>query len=187
MPRLTRIYTRTGDDGTTALGGGQRVPKDALRIEAYGTVDELNSVLGVAAAAGVVERLRKPLRTVQNELFHLGSDLCVLEEDKEEKPVPRIEEGHVTALESLMDSLNEELEPLANFVLPGGSLAAAHLHVARTVCRRAERLVVSLAREEEVGQWTARYLNRLSDALFVMARYENHARGENDVLWDSRA
>ena len=187
MPRLTRIYTRTGDDGTTALGGGQRVPKDALRIEAYGTVDELNSVLGVAMATGLVERLAEPVAVIQNELFHLGSDLCVLEEDKEEMPVPRIEARHVDALERLMDALNEELEPLANFVLPGGSLGAAHLHVARTVCRRAERLVVALAREEPVGELTVKYLNRLSDALFVMARYENRARGEEDVIWDSRA
>ena len=187
MPRITRVYTRTGDDGTTSLGGGRRVGKDAPRIEAYGTVDELNSVLGVALAAGLNETIVAPLRTIQNELFHLGSDLCILEEDKARMPVPRIEEKHVVELERLMDRLSEELSPLENFVLPGGTVGAAHLHVARTVCRRAERLLVALARTEAVGPWTVRYLNRLSDALFVMARHENRRRGVPDVLWDSRA
>ena len=187
MPRITRVYTRTGDDGTTSLGGGQRVGKDAPRIEAYGTVDELNSAIGVALASGVNEAIAVPLRTIQNELFHLGSDLCILEEDKAKRPVPRIEERHVVALEKLMDRLSEELPPLENFVLPGGTLGAAQLHVARTVCRRAERLLVALARAEAVGPWTVRYLNRLSDALFVMARHENKRRGVPDVLWDSRA
>ena len=187
MPRITKVYTRSGDDGTTGLGGGQRVGKDSLRIEAYGTVDELNSVIGVALASGVNETIRAPLEAIQNELFHLGSDLCILEEDKARMPVPRIEERHVVALEKLMDRLSEELSPLENFILPGGSAAAAELHVARTVCRRAERLVVALSREEAVGAWTVRYLNRLSDALFVMARHENKRRGVPDVLWDSRA
>ena len=187
MPRITKVYTRTGDDGTTGLGGGQRVGKDTLRIEAYGTVDELNSVLGVALVAGVNETLAEVLGTIQNELFHLGSDLCILEQDKVKISVPRIEERHVVALEKLMDRLSEELSPLENFILPGGTAGAAHLHVARTVCRRAERLVVALSRQEPVGTWTVRYLNRLSDALFVMARHENKRRGVPDVLWDSRA
>ena len=187
MPRITKVYTRTGDDGTTSLGGGQRVGKDAPRIEAYGTVDELNSVLGAALAVGVNETIEGPLHTIQNELFHLGSDLCILEEDKARMAVPHIEEKHVTALERLMDRLSEELPPLENFVLPGGTPGAAHLHVARTVCRRAERLLVALAHAEPVGAWTIRYLNRLSDALFVMARHENRRRGVPDVLWDSRA
>jgi cob(I)alamin adenosyltransferase len=187
MPRITRVYTRTGDDGTTGLGGGQRVDKDTLRIEAYGTVDELNSVLGVALASGLNTDVAGPVRAIQNELFHLGSDLCVLEEDKAKTPVPRIEERHVVALETLMDRLSEELAPLENFILPGGTAGSAHLHVARTVCRRAERLVVALSRREPVGAWTVRYLNRLSDALFVMARHENKRRGGADVLWDSRA
>ncbi len=187
MPRITRVYTRTGDDGTTSLGGGQRVGKDAPRIEAYGTVDEVNSVIGVALASGLNETIAVSLRGIQNELFHLGSDLCILEEDKARMPVPRIEEKHVVALEKLMDRLSEELSPLENFVLPGGTVGAAHLHVARTVCRRAERLLVALARSEAVGPWTVRYLNRLSDALFVMARHENRRRGVPDVLWDSRA
>lgn len=186
MPRLTRIYTRTGDDGSTALGGGQRRAKDDPRIEAYGTVDELSSAIGVALAGGVHDRLAPVLGRIQNELFHLGSDLCILEEDKELMPVPRIEGRHVEALEGLMDELNEELEALANFILPGGSGAAAPLHLARSVCRRAERRTVSLAREEPVGEHVVQYLNRLSDALFVMARWENRAAGGEDVLWNSR-
>ena len=187
MPRITKVYTRTGDDGTTALGGGQRVPKDALRIEAYGTVDELSSVLGVVIAAGVSEEMASSLTTIQNELFHLGSDLCILEEDKERMPVPSIELRHVESLEQVIDQFSEALEPLANFILPGGELGAAQLHVARTVCRRAERVLVGLSRLEVVGPHTVRYLNRLSDLLFVMARYQNFQRGVPDVLWDSRA
>ena len=187
MPRITKVYTRTGDSGNTGLGGGQRVPKDSLRIHAYGTVDELNSVLGVALAEGLDGRIAEPLARIQNELFHLGSDLCILEEDKEKFPVPKIEAHHVDALEQLMDELSRDLEPLANFILPGGTRGAAQLHVARTVCRRAERELVSLAREEAVGPFTVRYLNRLSDALFVAARYENLRKGAEDVLWDSRA
>jgi len=187
MPRITKVYTRTGDDGTTGLGGGQRVPKDSPRIAAYGTVDELSSAIGVAIASGLDERLAATLRRIQNELFNLGSDLCILEEDKARMPVPTIEARHVAALETLMDELSAELPPLENFILPGGAAGAAHLHVARTVCRRAERLLVALAREKAVGPHTVRYLNRLSDALFVMARYENKTRGIPDVLWDSRA
>ncbi len=187
MPRITKVYTRTGDDGTTALGGGQRIDKDAPRIEAYGTVDELNSVLGAAVAEGVAESLAGRLGAIQNELFHLGSDLCLLEEDKERLPVPRIEERHVAALEGWIDDLSAALPALENFILPGGSRGAAWLHVGRTVCRRAERRVVALGREEAVGDWTVRYLNRLSDLLFVMARAENRQRGVGDVLWDSRA
>jgi cob(I)alamin adenosyltransferase len=187
MPRITKVYTRTGDDGMTALGGGQRLGKDAARIEAYGTVDELSSALGAALAAGLTPRLASPLARIQNELFHLGSDLCILEEDKERMPVPTIEARHVAALEALMDSLSEELAPLENFILPGGSPGAALLHLARTICRRAERRLVTLAASERVGPSTVPYLNRLSDALFVMARYENLKRGMPDLLWDSRA
>lgn len=187
MPRITKVYTRTGDDGTTGLGRGQRVPKDSPRIEAYGTVDELNSAIGAALASGLDETLAGALRTIQNDLFHLGSDLCILEEDKARLPAPRIEERHVQTLERLMDRLSEELAPLENFILPGGAPSAAQLHLARTVCRRAERLVIALSRREQVGAYTVPYLNRLSDALFVMARYENKRRGVADVLWDSRA
>ena len=187
MPRITKVYTRTGDDGTTGLGGGQRVPKESLRVSAYGSVDELSSHLGVAIAHGLVDTLQAPLTRIQNDLFHLGSDLCILEEDKERFQVPRIEERHVLFLEETMDQLSESLEPLANFILPGGSVGAAHLHVGRTVCRRAERDVISLSREEAVGEHVIRYLNRLSDTLFVMARFENHQRGVEDILWDSYA
>jgi cob(I)alamin adenosyltransferase len=187
MPRLTKIYTRTGDDGTTALGGGQRVPKDSLRVSAYGSVDELNSALGVALAHGLSPRLMDVLPPIQNELFHLGSDLCYLEEDKTKYAVPHIEERHVTKLEQVMDELNEVVGPLENFILPGGSFGAATLHLARTICRRAEREVIALARAEPVGAHVVPYLNRLSDALFVMARYENKLRQAPEPLWDSRA
>lgn len=187
MPRITKVYTRTGDDGTTGLGGGQRVRKDSNRIAAYGAVDELNAAIGVALVSELETRVADELTRIQNELFHLGSDLCVLEEDKGTTPGPTIEDRHVLALEAAMDELSEELQPLRNFVLPGGSNGAAHLHVARTICRRAERDLVTLAAEEPVGPFTVRYLNRLSDALFVMARYENIRKGVPDVLWDSRA
>ena len=186
MPRITKVYTRTGDEGTTGLGGGQRIAKDAPRIEAYGTVDELNSLLGIVLAEGPSSEIAEPLRRVQNDLFHLGSDLCVLEEDKKEMPVPRIEERHVAALEEIIDRLSEDTPPLENFILPGGSPGSAGLHLARTLCRRAERRIVTLAAEEAIGEWVLRYLNRLSDLLFVMARWENKARGVGDVLWDSR-
>jgi cob(I)alamin adenosyltransferase len=186
MPRITKVYTRTGDDGMTSLGPGQRVPKEALRVEAYGTVDELNSEIGAALALGLEARIAERLETVQNELFHLGADLCVPEPDKERMPVPRITERHVARLEEWMDEMTAELSPLENFVLPGGAPGAAQLHVARTVCRRAERRVVQLSRSEPVGAWVGPYLNRLSDALFVMARFENHLRGRTDVLWNSR-
>lgn len=187
MPRLTKLYTRTGDEGDTSLGGGQRVPKDSLRVAAYGTVDELNACLGVALAAGLTPRLIELLPPIQNELFHLGSDLCFLEEDKAAAKLPQIEARHIERLEAHIDEFNHAVGPLKNFILPGGSLGAAHLHVARTVCRRAERAVVALARKEPIGAFALRYLNRLSDLLFIMARYENHQRGVADPLWDSRA
>jgi cob(I)alamin adenosyltransferase len=187
MPRITKVYTRTGDDGTTALGAGQRVAKDSPRVEAFGTVDEVNSQLGVAITAGLDASLLEALAAIQNDLFHLGSDLCVTEDDKVARPVPRIEARHVEQLERLIDRLSADLPPLENFVLPGGTRGAAQLHVARAVCRRAERLVVALSRSEAVGGQVIVYLNRLSDALFVMARWENRRKGVADVLWDSRA
>ncbi len=187
MPRLTKIYTRGGDAGQTSLAGGQRVAKDSLRVTAYGTVDELNSHLGVALAAGLTPRLAGVVAEIQNELFHLGSDLSFLQEDKERLPLPQIEPRHVVRLEALIDELTGVVGPLQNFILPGGALTAGHLHVARAVCRRAERDVVTLAREEAIGPQVVQYLNRLSDALFVMARYENHERGIPEPLWDSHA
>ena len=183
MPRLTRIYTKTGDEGTTGLGGGERVPKDSPRVAAYGTVDELNSQIGLALATGLCERLAAVLPGIQNELFDVGSDLCWPSEDPRRARIPTVETRHVEALERLIDELNEVVGPLANFLLPGGSTGAAQLHVARTICRRAERETVRLARDAAIGVFVITYLNRLSDALFVMARYENHERGVAEPLW----
>lgn len=186
MPRITKVYTRGGDDGTTSLGGGQRVDKCAARVCAFGTVDELNAQIGSAIADGLDPELSRILREVQNELFHLGADLCTPEDGKERQSGPCVEQKHIDALESIIDKLNADLGPLENFILPGGTAGAARLHVARTVCRRAERATVALARKEPVGPHTVHYLNRLSDALFVMARRENQARDVPDVHWDSR-
>jgi cob(I)alamin adenosyltransferase len=183
MPRLTRIYTRTGDTGMTGLGGGQRVPKDSRRVETYGTVDELNSQIGLALALGLCERLTSELPGIQNELFDLGSDLATPAASQARHPVPTVEARHLEHLEALIDELNEVVGPLANFLLPGGSAGAAALHVARPVCRRAERQATALARDEPIGPTALPYLNRLSDALFVMARYENHERGVAEPLW----
>jgi len=187
MAKITKIYTRTGDDGSTALGAGRRVPKSSPRVAAYGTVDELNSQIGVALAHRLHPELVKVLTVVQNELFHLGADLCILEEDKKRSPGPKVEQRHIDALEVVLDRMTAELGPLENFILPGGGAGAAHLHLARTICRRAERQLVALTAEEPIGEHAVRYLNRLSDALFVMARYENKQRGRQDVYWDSRA
>ncbi len=186
MPRITKVYTRTGDDGTTGLGLGSRVAKDGARVEAYGAVDELNSQLGVVLALGCDSSLEAALRRIHNDLFHLGSDLCIPEKDKETLDVPQIEERHIDALEEWMDRWSEELSPLENFVLPGGCPTAASLHLARAICRRAERRVVTLAGVEPIGAHALRYLNRLSDALFVAARYENLKRNCKETLWDSR-
>ncbi len=186
MVHINRVYTRAGDDGTTALGGGQRVRKDSLRIEAYGTVDELNSTIGVTVSAGLHESMRDRFFVIQQVLFNLGSDLSILQSDKKRFAVPGIEEHHVTDLESWMDEWNESLEPLRSFILPGGDLPAAQLHVARTVCRRAERATIALSREEEVGEFVIPYLNRLSDLLFVASRYQAKLAGKGDLLWDSR-
>lgn len=187
MPRITKVYTRTGDDGTTALGSGTRVPKSALRIQAYGTVDELNAQIGVVLTVGPADVLVAPLRRIQNELFHAGAELCIPETDRAKHPGPQIEARHVTALEQLLDELSAGLEPLKNFVLPGGTPAAAQLHVARTVCRRAERVVAELAEHEPIESHIIQYLNRLSDALFVMARCDNHAADLDEPVWDSRS
>lgn len=187
VPRITKVYTRTGDDGTTALGTGQRVAKHALRVEAYGTVDELNAHLGLVLAGDACAALQPSLRRVQNELFHAGAELCIPETDRAKHPGPQITPEHVAALETLMDELSAELPPLENFVLPGGTRTAAQLQVARAVCRRAERLVVALAEREPLGAPLVKYLNRLSDTLFVMARYDNHAAGIPEPTWDSRA
>jgi cob(I)alamin adenosyltransferase len=184
QPRLAinRVYTRQGDTGSTALAGGQRVPKDSPRIEAYGAVDELNSVVGVARA-DAPEALARILLRVQHELFNLGSILATLPEDVHPKQA-RITEADVTRLETEMDTMNADLAPLRSFVLPGGTRLNAELHVCRTVCRRAERVLVALARSESVPPEAVRYLNRLSDAFFVWSRWASHSEGVAETLWD---
>jgi cob(I)alamin adenosyltransferase len=182
---LNRIYTKTGDDGTTALGTGERRLKSDLRVEAYGTVDETNSAIGIARLhlAGEPE-VDAIMGRVQNDLFDLGADFAVPEGDGAPKERLRVVDAQVTRLESEIDGLNASLKPLRSFVLPGGEASAAYLHQARTVCRRAERLAVLLSQQqtEKVNPAAIRYLNRLSDLLFVAARYVN-GRGERDVLW----
>jgi cob(I)alamin adenosyltransferase len=191
MIRLNRIYTRAGDGGLTRLVGGQKVSKDSPRIEAYGTVDELSACLGLARTAlgeagapeGAAE-LGEVLRRVQNELFNLGSDLATLPADRHPQQ-PVIEQRHVDALEGEIDAWNEHLPELRSFILPGGGRVASFLHLARTVCRRAERLVVAMgAAGEPTGQHVLAYLNRLSDALFVMSRHASRLYGEPEPLWE---
>jgi len=192
MPKLTRIYTRTGDDGTTGLVGGQRVKKNSLRIETYGTVDELSSAIGIARSAlrsslethARAARLDAWLAWTQDVLFNLGSDLATLPKNRWEG-MPLIDAGDVKALERAIDEAQADLEPLANFILPGGSYAGAHLHLARTICRRAERLLLTLREEEpEISKETQQYLNRLSDALFVWSRWINAEFNELEYLWN---
>lgn len=190
-PRLAinRVYTRHGDGGTTRLVGGQEVPKDDGRIDAYGTVDELNAFVGaarqtiadLAGAPGLTE-LGDTLKRVQHELFNLGSILATLPEDVHPKQ-PRVTQAEVDALEAEMDACQKDLAPLRSFVLPGGSRLNTDLHVCRTVCRRAERAVVALARRTEVDPLAIHYLNRLSDAFFVWSRFAAHALAAPEVLW----
>jgi cob(I)alamin adenosyltransferase len=177
-----KIYTKTGDAGETGLFGGQRVTKDALRVQAYGTVDECNATLGVARTATSDAELDELLGAIQNQLFTVGADLAT---PGGSPNIPRIGDDEVAFLEAAIDRLEAGLAPLKQFILPGGSPAAAQLHVARTVCRRAERWVVSLAREEVVNLQLLAYLNRLSDLLFVLARAANARAGVDDVPWSS--
>ena len=178
--RLTKIYTRGGDAGKTSLGDGSRVSKLDLRLEAYGTVDELNSVLGVVLAADPPAGIRDVLARVQNELFDLGADLSVPLGAGERL---RVEQPDIDRLESDCDRFNAALPELRSFVLPGGTSVAAQLHVARTICRRAERETIRAAQEHELGRLTAVYLNRLSDLLFVLARTANALAGHHEPLW----
>jgi cob(I)alamin adenosyltransferase len=175
--RLSKIYTRTGDDGSTGLGDGSRTGKDSLRVTAYGTTDELNSTLGmVLAVADIPVPVREALNQIQHDLFDLGGELCI----------PGMEMVHaadIDRLESVLDAFNADLPPLKEFILPGGGMAAACCHVARTVCRRAEREVVALARVESVRPEATKYLNRLSDLLFVIARVLARSSGHGEVLW----
>jgi cob(I)alamin adenosyltransferase len=186
MVVLNKIYTRTGDDGTTALGTGKRVAKYDLRVEAYGTIDETNAVIGLARlhTRGTDPELDAMLARIQNDLFDLGADLCFPEEMKNAKPSLRVSDGQIARLEAEIDKMNASLEPLRSFVLPGGTAAASFLHLARTVSRRAERLVVALAARpsESVSGPAVRYINRLSDFLFVAARHAND-KGACDVTW----
>ena len=174
--RLTKIYTRTGDDGTTGLGDGSRVPKDSLRIEAIGLVDSLNSFIGRVLSHDVPVEVRRVLEDVQHDLFELGAELCL-------PGVTKIEETHLARLERELDAFNATLPGLKEFILPGGSPASADAHLARTACRAAERMVVALGKAEPAGDNARRYLNRLSDLLFVLARVINRAAGKPDVLW----
>lgn len=174
--RLSKIVTRTGDAGTTGLGDGSRVAKDSLRIDAIGEIDELNSSLGVLLAEQLPDEIRDALMTIQHDLFDLGGEVCI--------PGSSVMgETHVGRLEALIADFNSELAPLKEFILPGGTRAAALSHLCRTVCRRAERRVVSLGNTETVGDWTRKYLNRLSDLLFVLGRTLNKRSGRGDVLW----
>jgi cob(I)alamin adenosyltransferase len=186
MVVLSKIYTRTGDDGTTALGSGRRVAKYDLRVEAYGTLDETNAAIGIVRlyTKDGPSSLDAMLARIQNDLFDLGADLCFPDETKDARGRLQVTDTQVTRLESEIDALNRELEPLRSFVLPGGSAASSHLHLARTISRRAERLMVALAarRGETVGDAALRYINRLSDFLFVAARFAN-GKGKSDVTW----
>jgi cob(I)alamin adenosyltransferase len=183
MVQLTRIYTRGGDKGETSLGDGQRVAKYDLRVESYGTVDEANGVIGLARlyCAGQPE-IDSMLGRVQNDLFDLGADLCVPDGGKKSAGALRIIQAQIDRLEHEIDAMNAELSPLNSFILPGGTPCAAHLHLARTVARRAERLICALAEKEAVNPLAIGYINRLSDHLFVLARHVND-KGANDVLW----
>jgi len=174
--RLSKIYTRTGDSGTTGLGDGSRTDKDSLRVEACGTVDELNSIIGLLTSYKLPDDLARELIEIEHDLFDVGGELSIPGHSV-------ITDKQVERIEHCLDSLNADLEPLKEFILPGGSAAAAVCHLARTVCRRAERRVVSLARKENINATCLCYLNRLSDLLFVMARALNHASGRPDVLW----
>jgi len=188
--RIDKVYTRGGDLGETSLIGGQRVKKSAARLDCYGTVDELNAAIGLAVEALAHSKagphLVPILRRVQNELFNLGTQLATPSAEQRAK-LPRIDPRHVDALEGDIDAVNNDLPALTSFVLPGGGLASAHFHLARTVCRRCERLVVGLSASEEVDESVIRYLNRLSDALFVWGRWCAHKDGQPEALWDSRA
>jgi cob(I)alamin adenosyltransferase len=175
--RLSKIYTRTGDDGTTGLGDGSRVAKDSARVAAYGTVDEANSCIGVVLACDLPEPVRALLVAVQHQLFDLGGELCI-------PGHAAIFDADIDRLEQALDGFNADLPALKDFILPGGGLAAAHCHVARTMCRRAERETVTLARQDVVRPQAVRYLNRLSDLLFVLARVLARHSGHGEVLWN---
>ncbi len=178
--RLSKIYTRTGDDGTTGLGDGSRVAKDSLRVDAMGDVDELNSVVGLMLTEGVPDILVDLLTQVQHDLFNLGGEICIPD-------YVILQQANIDNLEEAIDTLNDELTPLKEFILPGGTKAAAFCHLARTVCRRAERKLITLARDEKVTAISLKYLNRLSDLLFVLCRIINKEANVPDVLWNNKS
>lgn len=181
-----KIYTKTGDKGETGLFGGARVSKANERVDAYGDVDELNSVIGVARAYATDAHCDALLKSIQSELFNLGAELACVPGKEAKLGVPLISDAEIAPLEQMIDRLEADLQPLTNFVLPGGSTEASHLHVARTVCRRVERKLVGLSQHESVRGELVRYLNRLSDLLFVMARHANHRASVVDVPWTAR-
>ncbi len=174
--RLSKIYTRTGDDGTTGLGDGSRINKDSLRVEAMGEVDELNSIIGIMMTETVPDILVATLTQIQHDLFNLGGEICI-------PGYVILQQSQIEDLEEAIDTLNDDLEPLKEFILPGGTKTSAYCHLARTVCRRAERKLIELHRSEKVTDVSLQYLNRLSDLLFVMCRTINKEAGVTDVLW----
>ncbi|MEJ5350451.1 MAG: cob(I)yrinic acid a,c-diamide adenosyltransferase [Melioribacteraceae bacterium] len=177
-----KIYTKQGDEGKTSLLGGERVWKDNQRIQAYGTVDELNAILGIVVTELKSEELKEELRSIQSELFTIGADLAT--PNNKSVKIVRVDNNFTKRIEALIDKYDEKLPELKNFILPGGSKASAYLHLARTVCRRAEREIVSLIKEVEINPEIEVYLNRLSDLLFVLARYENYISGIEDIKWN---
>jgi len=180
-----KIYTKTGDEGETGLFGGKRVSKASVRIDAYGTVDEVNSFLGMAFSFSASSKVKDIISWLQNILFVAGAELAAPDSDSEKSQIPHISIGDIAKAEEFIDALSEELSELTNFILPGGTNAAAALHVARAVCRRAERLIVALQKGEDISKNLLIFINRLSDLLFVLARYENHTAHVNDINWKS--
>ncbi|QPJ63325.1 MAG: cob(I)yrinic acid a,c-diamide adenosyltransferase [Candidatus Nitronauta litoralis] len=190
MVRISKVYTKGGDKGETSLAGGGRIAKDHPRVEAYGTVDELNSILGLVRYFNMQnpqtaqrDKFENILETLQNWLFDLGSQLATDPEFSKKKKKIAINESYVTWLEAVIDAMNEELEPLPSFTLPGGGIVGAHLHQARTVCRRAERRIITLSREHDLGEWPVPFINRLSDALFVFSRWTCRWMDQKELLW----
>jgi cob(I)alamin adenosyltransferase len=178
-----KIYTKTGDEGEASLFGGRRIPKFSLRIEAYGTADELNSQIGVVRSLKPKPEIDTLLEKLQSDLFILGTDLATPVQEREPERVRRIESGHISFLESAIDRIEEQLPVLHSFVLPGGSTVSAQIHTARTICRRCERLVAKLEKEDGIGKLPLIFLNRLSDFLFVLARYANLLDGVSETIW----
>ena len=179
-----KIYTKTGDSGSTSLANGRRVKKNDLRVEVYGCVDELNTIIGIVLTEELDNSLKEPLEKISNLLFNLGSDIASPVSEKQVFELNRISENDIIFLEKLIDEYTEKLPPLKNFILPGGTKAAAFLHQARTVCRRAERLAITLSEKEDLGKFIVKYLNRLSDYLFTGARYANFIAGLEDRKWE---